>query len=245
MDAEYLKQRQEKSIREKPKHAAHGVLLGARDFGMGVFKGITGIVEEPIKGASAEGVEGFFKGVGRGVIGSVVKPTVGAMDFVTQTGLGIRNTTTLFDVAATRNRPPRFFGEDKILEPYSKTKAEGAAILKELSKGRYKDELYLYHTFISHPKLGELLLIVSHDHIFMRKGKDFSKAWKENMKNIKTDSLQSTNDGLVFSLKQPQGDPPVTKRVIPCTNRQQLEEMFLHLGTIIVGKNHPKLANPQ
>lgn len=31
-------------MRDKPKHVGEGVLLGMRDLGLGVFKGITGIV---------------------------------------------------------------------------------------------------------------------------------------------------------------------------------------------------------
>lgn len=34
--------------------------------------GITGIVEEPVKGAIDDGIGGFVKGVGRGVVGVAV-----------------------------------------------------------------------------------------------------------------------------------------------------------------------------
>jgi hypothetical protein len=39
-----LKKREEKALKEKPKHVGEGVLYGARDLGMGIFKGVTGIV---------------------------------------------------------------------------------------------------------------------------------------------------------------------------------------------------------
>lgn len=42
-----------------------GLLEGTSAFGLGLFKGITGVLEKPIKGANKEGVEGFFKGVGK------------------------------------------------------------------------------------------------------------------------------------------------------------------------------------
>ena len=129
LDAEYMKERQERNVREKPKHVGEGVLFGVRDLGLGVFKGVTGLVTEPVKGASQDGVEGFFKGVGRGVLGyrfcfintyisSVgVKPVVGVIDLATQTTKGIKNTATLWDSKKVqRKRPPRYFGEDKVLE---------------------------------------------------------------------------------------------------------------------------------
>lgn len=42
-----------------------GLLEGGSALGKGFIKGITGVLEKPIKGASKEGVEGFFKGVGK------------------------------------------------------------------------------------------------------------------------------------------------------------------------------------
>lgn len=72
MDAAYERERQRKDIKEQPKHVGEGLMFGVRDLGMGVFKGVTGIIHEPVKGAKAEGVEGFLKGLGRGVIGYVI-----------------------------------------------------------------------------------------------------------------------------------------------------------------------------
>lgn len=42
MDNDYLRKRQERSVRERPKHVGEGLLLGARDLGLGIFQGITG-----------------------------------------------------------------------------------------------------------------------------------------------------------------------------------------------------------
>jgi hypothetical protein len=44
-------------------------LYGAKDFGMGLFDGITGVVVQPVKGAQKEGALGFFKGLGKGIVG--------------------------------------------------------------------------------------------------------------------------------------------------------------------------------
>ena len=69
MDADYERERQQKDIKGQPKHIGEGLLFGVRDLSKGIFKGVTGLVEEPVKGAKNQGVEGFFKGLGRGVIG--------------------------------------------------------------------------------------------------------------------------------------------------------------------------------
>ena len=37
---------------------------------------------KPVEGAKAEGVEGFFKGVGKGMVGLVTRPASGMIDFV-------------------------------------------------------------------------------------------------------------------------------------------------------------------
>jgi hypothetical protein len=45
------------------------LLYGAKDFGIGLVEGISGIVVQPIKGAAKEGPIGFAKGLGRGFLG--------------------------------------------------------------------------------------------------------------------------------------------------------------------------------
>ncbi len=47
----------------------------------GFVDGFSGVFTKPFKGAKADGVEGFFKGLGKGAIGLVVRPTAGVIDF--------------------------------------------------------------------------------------------------------------------------------------------------------------------
>jgi sterol 3beta-glucosyltransferase len=47
----------------------------------GVFKGVTGIVYEPIKGGKREGAKGVAKGLGRGFIGIIAQPIAGTVGF--------------------------------------------------------------------------------------------------------------------------------------------------------------------
>jgi hypothetical protein len=51
-----------------------GFKAAGKDFGLGWYDGITGLVTQPWKGAQRDGASGFFKGVGKGVGGFVAKP---------------------------------------------------------------------------------------------------------------------------------------------------------------------------
>lgn len=51
-----------------------GFKAAGKDFGLGWYEGITGLVTQPWTGAQKEGASGFFKGVGKGVGGFVAKP---------------------------------------------------------------------------------------------------------------------------------------------------------------------------
>jgi vacuolar protein sorting-associated protein 13A/C len=80
----------------KPEGIKEGIIEGAKDFGKGVFDGLTGLVVQPVKGAQngmlrvsklltdADGAVGFLKGVGRGVLGVSVKPISGVLDLTTR-----------------------------------------------------------------------------------------------------------------------------------------------------------------
>lgn len=55
----------------------------------GVYKGITGVWKDPIKGAKESGIEGFALGVGKGVAGIVYRPIRGFGSMVKQTALSV------------------------------------------------------------------------------------------------------------------------------------------------------------
>lgn len=119
MDENYEKQR-EVLGRSRPQHVGQGLLYGARDLGLGLFRGISGVFTEPVRGAKRDGVRGFFVGISRGITGLYVKPGVGAVDLLTRTAEGIRNTTTYWeDGEKVRVRLPRYIGNDGLIEIYS------------------------------------------------------------------------------------------------------------------------------
>lgn len=87
----------------------------------GVGYGIAGLVTQPYQGAEKEGVGGFFKGVSKGLAGLVIKPVTGALDLVSKTTEGVKNTANFFDEKPneTRKRLPRiFYGEELILRNF-------------------------------------------------------------------------------------------------------------------------------
>jgi UDP:flavonoid glycosyltransferase YjiC (YdhE family) len=51
-----------------------GVKAATKEFGYGMYDGITGLVTHPIRGAAKEGTAGFFKGIGKGIGGIALKP---------------------------------------------------------------------------------------------------------------------------------------------------------------------------
>ncbi|KKA30686.1 hypothetical protein TD95_004632 [Thielaviopsis punctulata] len=51
-----------------------GCTVAAKNFGVGMYEGITDIVTKPVQGAKKEGALGFIKGVGKGSVNMVVKP---------------------------------------------------------------------------------------------------------------------------------------------------------------------------
>eukprot|EP00727_Mastigamoeba_balamuthi_P014733 m51a1_g9886 hypothetical protein (3388) ;mRNA; f:25606-36846 len=200
-DDEYVRSRQLEHMRERPKHAGHGLLMGTRSLVEGIWRGVFGLVEQPARGAMHEGLDGLIKGVGRGVIGAVVKPAVGMLDFVTRTTEGVRNVTTVADArycqAGSRRRLPRHVppAAGGAVEPYSRDKAEGCAILSSVCGGKYLEEgSYLWHV-----QLGERLVLLASTQrlLLLERGQfDHRKVWGVHVSNI--GSVQVTSRDVVI-----------------------------------------------
>lgn len=62
---------------EKITNLSSGIKAAGREFGYGLYDGITGLATQPIKGAKKEGPAGFVKGFGKGLGGIVLKPGAG------------------------------------------------------------------------------------------------------------------------------------------------------------------------
>ncbi|ETS84585.1 hypothetical protein PFICI_02610 [Pestalotiopsis fici W106-1] len=55
-----------------------GLKVAGKEFGLGLYDGISGLVTQPIRGAQKEGGMGFLKGFGKGIGGLILKPAAGA-----------------------------------------------------------------------------------------------------------------------------------------------------------------------
>lgn len=98
--------------------------MGMRDLTHGLMEGVKGILVDPIRGAQDEGVAGLVKGTRKGLMSALVKPTVGAIDFIARTAQGARNSASdSGESHRTRTRAPRYFGSDKVLLPFDHEKS--------------------------------------------------------------------------------------------------------------------------
>ncbi|KNC49059.1 vacuolar protein sorting-associated protein 13C [Thecamonas trahens ATCC 50062] len=165
LDDEYI-ERRARAERNKPKHVGDGLKQGFTAFGRGIFEGVTGIAYQPYKGAKKAGFKGFVKGMGKGVTGLLFKPVAGALDLVTKTAEGIRNTATYFDAKAARLRPPRYIGPDGRLLAYSPVAAYGQDLLDTAKGGDLvKTDHYVFHAELYNRK-GHYV-VVSDKHLLM------------------------------------------------------------------------------
>jgi vacuolar protein sorting-associated protein 13A/C len=117
-DTEYINKREEGNL-DRPKNALEGLGYGLMSTFTGVTSGITGVFENPIKGAKKDGVKGFFVGTYKGMSGLVVKPLSGALDFFSKTSEGIKNTASSGEVVVSKIRIIRpFYGKLQLIKSY-------------------------------------------------------------------------------------------------------------------------------
>jgi vacuolar protein sorting-associated protein 13A/C len=80
----------------------------------------------------------------------LLKPAVGAVDLITRTTEGIKNTTTIFDEKLkARIRPPRFFGSDHLITIYNLEASLGQEIMSTANGGQYLNDYYEFHCFVT------------------------------------------------------------------------------------------------
>lgn len=74
---------------EKITNFSSGLKAAGREFGYGLYDGISGLVTQPILGAKKEGAAGFVKGFGKGIGGVVFKPGAAVWGLPGYTAMGI------------------------------------------------------------------------------------------------------------------------------------------------------------
>ncbi|KAI9047518.1 hypothetical protein LZ554_008234 [Drepanopeziza brunnea f. sp. 'monogermtubi'] len=74
---------------EKVTDFQSGLKAAGKEFGYGLFDGITGLVTQPLKGAEKEGAVGLVKGMGKGIGGLILKPGAAIWGIPGYTFMGI------------------------------------------------------------------------------------------------------------------------------------------------------------
>lgn len=62
---------------EKVTDLGSGIKVASKEFGYGLFDGISGLVTQPMRAVEKEGPGGFVKGFAKGIGGIVMKPAAG------------------------------------------------------------------------------------------------------------------------------------------------------------------------
>ncbi|KAI1209600.1 glycosyltransferase family 1 protein [Annulohypoxylon truncatum] len=88
---------------EKVTDFASGLKIAGKEFGFGMFDGITGLVTQPIRGAEKEGAMGALKGFSKGIGGLVFKPAAAIWSIPAYTMQGVHaEIRTLFAQSAQK-----------------------------------------------------------------------------------------------------------------------------------------------
>ncbi|KAF4450747.1 hypothetical protein F53441_6190 [Fusarium austroafricanum] len=88
---------------EKVTGVGSGVVVAGKEFGYGLFDGITGLVTQPLKGAQKEGVQGLVKGFGKGIGGLIAKPAAGAWAIPAYTMQGVNAEISKYFAKSVQN----------------------------------------------------------------------------------------------------------------------------------------------
>lgn len=163
-DRDYQIQLQKERARNQPKDLVDGLGNGVKALVLSVSRGITGVVQEPYRGAKEDGFKGLLKGSLKGMGGLVVKPITGLLDVASHTSQGIVNTADLFDQRkkAKRIRQPRVtYSESGIIKPFNEEDAEVVYFLIQLDRSRYLGCHFLQQILESDAK-GEPVLFVQY-----------------------------------------------------------------------------------
>ncbi|PBP25882.1 UDP-Glycosyltransferase/glycogen phosphorylase [Diplocarpon rosae] len=74
---------------EKVTDFQSGLKAAGKEFGYGMFDGITGLITQPLRGAEKEGAAGLIKGIGKGIGGLILKPGAAVWGIPGYTFMGI------------------------------------------------------------------------------------------------------------------------------------------------------------
>lgn len=107
--------------------------------------GLSGVILKPLEESKKDGFKGFFKGTAKGVAGLVVKPMSGALDLISLTSEGIKNTTKDDEelMSDKRLRMPRpFYEVERTIREYDEFHASWLNLVPHLHHGEILTEVF-------------------------------------------------------------------------------------------------------
>lgn len=224
LDEEFQNRRRMNQRKNKPKHALYGFSNGATSLVDGVTSGITGIALSPMAGASKEGAQGFFKGIGKGLIGLPTKTAIGIFDLANQVSEGIRNTTLAFDgEGIDKVRLPRFIDHNEIIKPFNERESQGQFWLKTASGGKFINDDYLAHVVLPGE---EMVVVVTFTHIVLISTSINEIKWFVEFERIRSITQEKT--GIQVGLTDSKNGP-----FIPIPDMNSRKFLYKKIGVAV------------
>ena len=182
-DEEYINEREQKKITEKPKDIMEGFGFGLSAMVGGVFSGISDIILKPIEETKKKGIlDGLTKGVLKGLGGAIIKPISGVFDFVSKTTEGIKNGVN-DDRIINRIREPRvFYGILKVIKEYNYNDAYVKRFLcNEIQEIKESEEYnFVFYGFVLYKNKREEPIIL----VFVHNGFWVVDIYRKELKGI-------------------------------------------------------------
>ncbi|KAI0881589.1 glycosyltransferase family 1 protein [Annulohypoxylon maeteangense] len=141
---------------EKVTDFASGLKIAGKEFGFGMFDGITGLVTQPLRGAEKEGAMGALKGFSKGIGGLMLKPAAAIWSIPAYTMQGVHaEIRTLFAQSAQKyiiaariaqsqddfvNSSPEEREDIEVRWISQKEKMKGFYSWKQKEKGKARDD---------------------------------------------------------------------------------------------------------
>ena len=181
-----LIERQKAKAKDRPKDALEGVFYGMKSIVMGIGKGVTGVVTDPVKGAKKKGFLGFLSGGAKGIVGIVGKPVAGVFDAVSKTAEGINNTahSSEIQLGSQRIRPPRVtYGSAHRIRKYRLGDAEMWEDLINISE-KYEKLSFCYFDMGVTIEGKEIAIVVFYEKIVVRLVESKGVHWESDLEDI-------------------------------------------------------------
>ncbi|ETO08535.1 PH domain containing protein [Reticulomyxa filosa] len=161
----------------RPSSFLGSIVSGGKSFGKAIGSAVTGLVQDPVRGAQENGAKGAIKGLGQGVVGLIVKPVVGTTDLVSDILYG---TGVILPSLHEKNRfpfrdPRMFYGRDFVMREFDEFDALIRRSLMRIADGKYCTD----------PFEGFFRTTSNQVHLILGKGLLQTKWGKKNPKKLK------------------------------------------------------------